>query len=64
MAVIRAVVAVAILVSAAANTFAQQQSCTFQLGFATLHDLIPDMIGGCLDNQSFDAVTGDWRPLT
>jgi hypothetical protein len=59
MAVIRAVVAVAILVSAAANTFAQQQSCTFQLGFATLHDLIPDIVGGCLDNQSFDPVTGD-----
>jgi len=59
MVVIRAFVAAAMLVSAAPTTFAQPLSCTFQLGFATLHDLIPDVVGGCVDNQSFDAVTGD-----
>ncbi|GEM_PF-1643667 len=29
--------------------------CQFVLGFKTLHDLIPDTVGDCTDNQSFDS---------
>lgn len=34
------------------------QDCTFQLGFKTLHDLIPDIVGDCLDNEQHNSATG------
>ena len=34
------------------------QDCTFQLGFSTLHDLIPDVVGDCLDNEQHNPATG------
>jgi hypothetical protein len=34
-------------------------SCSFRLGFAELHDLIPDVVGDCTDDESHDPQTGD-----
>jgi hypothetical protein len=36
-----------------------QSTCTFTLGFAALHDLIPDVVGLCVDNEFHDPQTGD-----
>ena len=38
--------------------------CTFQLGFKTLRDLIPDIVGDCVDNESHNPETGETRQLT
>ncbi len=37
---------------------AQQTSCQFVLEFKTLHDLTPENVGDCIDNQAF-AANGD-----
>ena len=34
---------------------AQADSCSYQLGFKTLHDLDPAFFGDCLDNQSYNS---------
>lgn len=34
-------------------------TCTFLLGFQTLHHLIPADVGSCLDNEAHDPSTGD-----
>ena len=34
------------------------QDCGFQLGFKTLHDLLPDVLGDCLDNEQHNPATG------
>ncbi len=34
------------------------QDCAFQLGFKSLHDLIPDVVGDCLDNEQHNPATG------
>ena len=39
-------------------TFAQTTGCQYILGFATLHNLIPQQVGNCIDNQAF-AANGD-----
>lgn len=41
--------------SAAAQTV---PGCEFILGFKTLHDLAPEAVGDCVDNQAF-AANGD-----
>src|SRR4051812_19453517 len=33
--------------------------CAFRLGFATLHDLIPEIVGGCLENEHLDRASGN-----
>lgn len=33
--------------------------CEYRGGFKTLHDLIPDIVGDCLENERHDPVTGD-----
>ena len=38
--------------------------CTFQLGFKALHDLIPDIVGDCVDNESHNPETGETRQST
>lgn len=38
---------------------AQQDSCAFLLGFAALHDLVPDVVENCVDNEYHDPNTGD-----
>jgi zinc/manganese transport system substrate-binding protein len=59
----RAFVAVVILLSllgpiapaAAVGT----EPCQFQLGFATIKAMIPNQVGSCLDNESFNPDNGD-----
>ncbi len=43
---------------------AQAQECVFQLGFKTLRDLIPDIVGECLENEQHNAYSGDARQQT
>ena len=38
---------------------AHAQTCQFVLGFQTLHNLIPDIVGNCLTNETHNAVNGD-----
>lgn len=33
--------------------------CEYRGGFKTLHDLIPDVVGDCLENERHDPTTGD-----
>ena len=40
------------------------QDCAFQLGFKTLHDLIPAVVGECLENERHDPATGLTRQAT
>lgn len=43
-----------------ASSLAQvQQGCDFVLGFSTLHDLIPDRVGQCLENEWHNPQNGD-----
>jgi hypothetical protein len=37
----------------------RHSSCVFLLGFATLHDLIPEVVGDCVDDEYHDSRTGD-----
>lgn len=39
-------------------------SCAFALGFAAMHDLIPDVVGDCLDDETYDPTTGDGHQPT
>jgi Protein of unknown function (DUF4232) len=43
---------------------AQAQNCQFVLGFATLHNLIPQIVGQCLENEHHNAVNGDGLQAT
>src|SRR5258708_20061908 len=54
----RLLVALALLL-VPAPVSAQSAACSFTLGFATLHDLIPDVVGNCVDNEFHDPQTGD-----
>src|SRR5438132_10856275 len=38
---------------------AQPGGCTFALGFASLDDLIPSIVGDCVTNETHDPLTGD-----
>ncbi|MGI8915052.1 MAG: hypothetical protein ACR2JY_14920 [Chloroflexota bacterium] len=38
---------------------AHAESCQFVLGFQTLHNLIPTIVGDCLDNEQHNPVNGD-----
>jgi hypothetical protein len=38
---------------------AAQTSCSFVLGFAALHDLLPDVVGDCVDNETHNPSNGD-----
>lgn len=43
---------------------AYAQTCTFQLGFAALHDQIPEIVGDCIDNVQYDGISGDGLQTT
>jgi len=43
---------------------AQAQNCQFVLGFATLHNLIPTIVGQCLENEHHNAINGDGLQAT
>jgi hypothetical protein len=38
---------------------AAAQNCQFVLGFATLHNMIPQIVGNCIDNESHNPANGD-----
>ena len=40
------------------------QDCGFQLGFKVLHDLIPDVVGDCLENEQHNPATGITQQAT
>ena len=40
------------------------QDCAFQLGFKTLHDLIPDVVGQCVDDEQHNPATGITQQAT
>jgi hypothetical protein len=41
-----------------------QAGCTFTLGFKALRDLIPGVVGECLENEHFEAATGNAQQAT
>jgi len=43
---------------------AQAQNCQFVLGFATLHNLIPQIVGQCLENEQHNPANGDGLQMT
>jgi hypothetical protein len=54
------IIAVLMLASAAQGAPGYQGAeCQFRLGFKTLHDLIPEIVGECRDNERYDPDTGD-----
>jgi hypothetical protein len=53
-----------VVVGSTATTAAQTSACSFVLGFAALDDLIPDLVGNCVTNESFNPVHGDSSQLT
>jgi hypothetical protein len=42
----------------------QAQDCNFVLGFATLHDMIPQIVGNCLENEHHNPANGDGLQAT
>ncbi len=60
----RLVLLIAMVSLAFSSLPALAQDCTFQLGFSTLHDLIPDVVGDCLDNEQHNPATGITRQTT
>lgn len=40
------------------------QDCSFQLGFKALHDLIPDVVGDCLEDEQHSPETGITQQAT
>ena len=50
---------VVLLVGLAGTPTAQAANCGFVLGFATLHALIPQHVGACLDNEQHNPANGD-----
>src|SRR5215212_4842158 len=41
-----------------------QADCQFTLGFKTLRDKIPEIVGNCLENEHFEPSTGTERQRT
>jgi hypothetical protein len=58
------VLALASSLLSAAPIHAQTPSCQFVLGFKALHDMDPGDVGGCVDNQSLAASSGDQQQHT
>src|SRR4051794_35318918 len=44
---------------AGAAPLEQAPACRFTLGFQALHDLIPDRVGDCQDDESHNPTNGD-----
>lgn len=58
MRMIAAALLVALLVPLTASP-AAADGCRYVLGFKTLHEAIPDMVGNCLDNEGYNVADGD-----
>ncbi len=52
------------LVGIPAAPTAEAAGCEFVLGFATLHDLIPRIVGQCLENEHHNPTNGDGLQMT
>jgi hypothetical protein len=48
----------------AQTTPARAADCEFKLGFKALHDLIPEIVGDCLDNETHNPENGDGLQMT
>jgi hypothetical protein len=57
--VVRLLLSLVLALCTTASAAAKQPSCTFLLGFAALHDLIPEVVGECVDDEYHDPLTGD-----
>ncbi len=49
----------AILATSLALVTARPAACSYQLGFAALHEMIPTVVGDCVSNEVPHAATGD-----
>ncbi|MBI2954938.1 MAG: hypothetical protein HYY30_11530 [Chloroflexi bacterium] len=54
----------ALVLTSKAPVWANAGDCEFVLGFKTLHDQIPNVVGECLDNAHFDADLGETLQAT
>jgi hypothetical protein len=45
--------------AAGGNVAQAAQPCVFTLGFQTLHDMIPNVVGSCIENEWHNAENGD-----
>ena len=55
---IRLVLLVALVSLVFAFQLVVAQDCVFRLGFKALRDLIPDVVGDCLDNEQHNRDSG------
>jgi Protein of unknown function (DUF4232) len=62
--ILQALVLFASFVLAMPHTAAEASPCAFVLGFATLHDLIPSVVGECVDDETHNPDNGDALQLT
>ena len=53
------VLSIPLLASQPAATQAQTAGCSFQLGFKVLHDMTPDTVGQCIENEWHNPFNGD-----
>jgi hypothetical protein len=54
-----AVLLVPAIVAPPAQVEAQSATCQFTLGFRLIHDMIPDIVGSCRENEWHNAFNGD-----
>lgn len=54
----------AMVLAALPPMIAGASSCQFVLGFKTLHDMIPQIVGDCLENEHHNPVNGDGLQMT
>lgn len=54
-----AILAALLVPQAALPVRASADSCQFTLGFATIHDQLPTVVGNCTDNVSYNPANGD-----
>src|SRR6185437_6940492 len=64
--IVSSAIALVVILSALAiqPVRAQSANCQFVLGFKTLHDLIPNVVGDCRENERHDGFTGDGLQAT
>jgi hypothetical protein len=53
------VIVIGLMSVGASPRSAEAATCTYVLGFKTLHDLIPATVGGCLVDEHHNAINGD-----
>lgn len=61
VAAVASIVALAFVVTGAGRASADVMGCQYVLGFETLHGMIPDSVGDCVDNEQHDSSDGITR---